>query len=134
VTLHLESRVEYVQLSDYCEIAAELLGDAPRKIEALPGIDRVEAALASPQARFGEHDAYPTLIEKATVLIDHLAQSRPLPDANKRAALMTAWLFLERNGHPFKERTLDTDISMVGRIAAGETTIGEISLWLERRT
>ena len=134
MTLHLESRVEYVELSDYCEIAAELLGDAPGEIEALPRIDRIEAALASPRARFGEHDAYSTLIEKAAVLINRLAPSRPLPDANKRAALMTVRLFLELNGRPFKERALDTDLPMVGRIAAGEATIGEISLWLEGRT
>jgi death-on-curing protein len=134
VTLDLESRVEYVELGDYCEIAAELLGDAPGAIEALPRIDRIEAALASPRARFGEHDAYPALIEKAAVLIDHLAPIRPLPDANERAALMTVRLFMELNGRPFKGRAPDTDVAMVVHIAAGEATIGEISLWLERRT
>lgn len=134
MTLQLESRVMYPELGDYCGIAAGLLGTAPGEIESLPRIDRVEASLAAPRARFGEHDAYPTLIEKGTVLIDHLAPNRPLPDANSHAAFRTLSLFMELNGRPFKGQDLDTDLPMVDRIAAGEATIGEISLWLERRT
>jgi prophage maintenance system killer protein len=133
MTLYLESRVAYPELGDYCEIAAELSGTSPREIERLPRIGLVEAALASPQACFGEHDAYPTLIEKAAVLIDRLAPIRPLSGANKRAALLTVRLFMELNGRPFSEQGADTDIPMVERIAAGEATIGEISLWLEQR-
>jgi prophage maintenance system killer protein len=135
MTLCLESRVAYPELGDYCEIAAELSGTSPREIEGLPRIDLVEAALAAPQACFGEHDAYPTLIEKAAVLIDRLAPIGPLPGASKRAALLTVRLFMELNGRPFSGQSgqADTDIPMVERIAAGEATIGEISLWLERR-
>jgi death-on-curing protein len=129
-----EPRVVYLELGDYCGIAAGLLGTVPGEIERLPRIGLVESALASPRAHFGEHDAYPTLIEKATVLIDRLAPVYPLPDANKRAAFLTVWLFMKLNGRPFTGRDPGTDLSMVERIAAGEATIGEISVWLEQCT
>jgi len=134
MTLDLESCVMYPELGDYGQIAAGLLGTVPREVERLPRIDCVEAALAAPRVRFGAHDAYPTLIEKAAVLIDRLAPPRPLPDANKRAAFLTLRLFLKLNGRPFIGQDPGTDIPMVERIAAGEATIGEISLWVERRT
>jgi death-on-curing protein len=124
----------YPELGDYCEIAAELLGAAPRQIELLRRIGIIDAALASPRARYGEHDAYSTLIEKAAVLIDHLARGHPLPDANKRTTFLTVWLFMELNGRPFMGQDPETDVPMVERIATGEATIGEISVWLERRT
>jgi death-on-curing protein len=134
MTLDLKSGVMYPELGDYGQIAAGLLGTSPREVEQLPRIDRIEAALASPRVRFGANDAYPTLIEKAAVLIDRLAPNRPLPDANKRSALLTLRLFLKLNGRPFTGQDPGTDIPMVERIAGGEATIGEISLWLERRT
>jgi death-on-curing protein len=134
MTVQLKPHVAYAELGDYCEIAAELLGTTPREIELLPRIDLIEAALASPRACFGEHDAYPTLIEKAAVLIDRLAPVRPLADANEHAALLTVRLFLKLNDRPFRGQEPATDIPMVERVAAGEATIGEISLWLERRT
>jgi prophage maintenance system killer protein len=67
-------------------------------------------------------------------LIDRLARIQPLPDANKRASFLTLWLFMKLNGRPFAEPDPKTDVAMIERIAAGEATIGEISVWLERRT
>lgn len=134
MTVDLKSCVMYPELDDYCQIAAGLLGIGPREVERLPRIDRIEVALDSPRVRFGAHDAYPTLIEKAAVLIDRLAPNRPLPDANKRSAFLTLRLFLKLNGRPFIGQEPGTDLPMVERIAGAEATIGEISLWLERRT
>jgi death-on-curing protein len=71
-------------------IAAEILGTTPEQIERLPRIPLADSALASPPAGFGDHDAYPTLLEKAAVLPEHLAGNHPLPDGNKRAAFTTS--------------------------------------------
>ena len=62
----------YLELGDYCEIAAELLGTPPEQIARLPRIALADSALAMPQAGFGDQDAYPTLVEKAAVLVEHL--------------------------------------------------------------
>lgn len=124
----------YLELGDYCEIAAELLGTSPEQIARLPRIALADSALASPQAGFGDQDAYPTLIEKAAVLVEHLARNHPLPDGNKRAAFLSVWLFLEVNGQPFVGEDAERDVPMVEQIAAGEATPNEIIGWLEERT
>lgn len=123
-----------MELGDYCEIAAELLGTTPEQIARLPRITLADSALAAPAAGFGGEDAYPTLIEKAAVLVEHLARNHPLPDGNKRAAFLSVWLFMEVNGRPFTGEDPDTDVPMVERIAGGEAAPVEIVTWLERRT
>lgn len=124
----------YLELGDYCEVAAELLGTSAEQIARLPRIALADSALAAPRAGFGDQDAYPDLIEKAAVLVEHLVRNHPLPDGNKRAAFLSVWLFLEANGRPFVGEDADTDVPMVEKIAAGEATPNEIIGWLEKRT
>jgi death on curing protein len=124
----------YLELGDYCEIAAKLLGNSTEQIAWLPRIALADSALAAPQAGFGGEDAYPALVEKAAVLVEHLARNHPLPDGNKRAAFLSVLLFLEVNGQPFLGEDEETDVPMVERIAAGEATPNEIVAWLEERT
>lgn len=124
----------YLELGDYCEIAADLLGTSTEQIARLPRIALADSALATPRAGFGDQDAYPTLIEKAAVLVEHMARNHPLPDGNKRAAFLSVWLFMESNGRPFTGEDPDIDVPMVEQIAAGEATPNEIVDWLEERT
>jgi death on curing protein len=56
------------------------------------------SALATPRPVFG-HDKYPTLAEKAAVLLYSIAKAHALPNGNKRLAMTTTFLFLARNGH-----------------------------------
>jgi len=124
----------YLGLQHYCVIAAEILGTTPEQIARLPRIGLADSALASPRAGSGDQDAYPTLVEKGTVLIQHLARNHPLPDGNKRAAFLALWLFMELNGQPFAGEASDTDVPMVERIASGEASLPEIAAWLRERT
>lgn len=124
----------YIELGDFCEIAAEILGTTPEQIARLPRIALADSALAAPGSGFGDEDAYPELLEKAAVLIEHLARNHPLPDGNKRAAFLSVWIFMEVNGRPFRGEDPDVDVSMVERIAAGETTLAEIVAWIDSRT
>jgi death-on-curing protein len=62
-----------------------------------------DSALATPRAGFGDQDAYPTLIEKAAVLVEHLARNHPLPDGNKRCAFLAVERFLAANGRPIRD-------------------------------
>ena len=128
------AEVFYVTFGDYCRIAAEVLGTTPEQVARLPRIALVDSALASPRAGFGNQDAYPTLIEKAAVLVEHLARNHPLPDGNKRCAFLAVERFLAANGRPIHESDPDIDAPMVERIAAGEATPNETVGWLESRT
>jgi death-on-curing protein len=126
--------VVYPSLRDYAEIAAEVLGTTAEQILRLPRIALADSALAVPPSGIGETDAYPELIEKAAVLIEHLARNHPLPDGNKRAAFLTTWLFLELNGMPPSATQPDLDVPLVERIAAGEASREQIEGWLRERT
>jgi death on curing protein len=85
-------------LEDYLDIAAYLL-DADRvAIAKLPRITLAESALHAPFASFGGAEAHPTLVAQAAVLLEHLTRNHPLPDANKRAALLLMARFLDANG------------------------------------
>jgi death-on-curing protein len=123
----------FVELGDYCEVAGEILGLDPERVAELPNIGLADSALAAPRAGFGDHEAFPTLLEKAAILIERLARNHPLPDGNKRAAFLSGWLFMELNGRPFDGEDPGTDVPMMERIATGETTQDGIIAWLERR-
>jgi death-on-curing protein len=121
-------------LSDFLETAAVILETEPQRLERLPGVGLAESALESPFAGFGEADAYPTLLDRATVLITHLARNHPLPDGNKRVALALTILFLERNGERWGDPDHDREVAMVERIADGGATHAEIRDWIQSRT
>lgn len=73
--------VRDVELADYLAIAAEITGlDTPTLIRVTK-VDLAESALHAPAAGFGETEFYPDFIDKAAVLIVHLAKNHPLPTA-----------------------------------------------------
>ena len=126
--------VYYPEFGDYCRIAAEVLGLEPEQVAALPNIGLADSALAAPRGGFEDYEAYPTLIEKAAVLVERLARNHPLPDGNKRSAFLAMERFLAANGRPLLDAEPDVDVAMVERIAAGEVTSAEVVGWLEART
>jgi len=68
---------------------------------------------------------------KAAVLVEHLARNHPLPDSNKRAAFLSAWLFLEVNGRHFAGEDPDTDVPMWSESLLAKRPPNEIASWLE---
>lgn len=58
----------------------------------------LEAAVAAPFAGFGDHEAFPTLIEKAARLAYGIAEAQAFHDGNKRLAWLSTVVFLELNG------------------------------------
>jgi death on curing protein len=120
-------------LSDFVEAAAVILDEDTERIERLPGLALAESALEAPFAGFGDTEAYPGLLDQATVLIQHLARNHPLPDGNKRVALALTILFLERNGERWGEPDHDRDVATVERIAGGDVTRDEIHDWIAAR-
>jgi death on curing protein len=75
----------------------------------VPRIALAESALHAPFASFGGVAAYPTLVEQAAVLLQHLAKNHPLPDANKRAAFLLTARFLDANGLQWGPPRVETD-------------------------
>lgn len=121
-------------LEDYIDIAAYLLGADRAAVAALLRLGLAESALHAPFASFGGVEAYPTLMEQAAVLLEHLAKNHPLPDANKRAAFLLTARFLDANGLAWGPPDVDIDAGLIERVAAGEATHDEVIAWLHERT
>lgn len=126
--------IYYPEFGDFCDVAADILGIAPEQIARLPSVGLAESALAAPRAGFGDVEVYPTILEKAAILLERLARNHPLPDGNKRTAFFLTGLFLEANGLPLRSAEPDVDVPMVERIAAGQADQQEIVWWLSHRT
>jgi death on curing protein len=57
---------------------------------------KLSSAIATPKPVFGE-ETYPTLADKAAVLLYSIAKAHALPNGNKRLALTSTFLFLAAN-------------------------------------
>ena len=121
-------------LEDYIDIATYLLGADHATIAGLPRLALAESALHAPFASFGGVEAYPTLVEQAAVLLEHLVKNHPLPDANKRAAFLLTARFLDANGLEWGSQDVETDASLIERVAAGQATHEEVVAWIRDRT
>ena len=61
--------------------------------------EKLESALLRPQAEaFGE-EFYPSIAEKAAVLLQGVVIAHPFTDGNKRIGLAVTLAFLKQSGH-----------------------------------
>ncbi|MGH2633735.1 MAG: type II toxin-antitoxin system death-on-curing family toxin [Tepidiformaceae bacterium] len=80
---------------------------------------KLESALHRPRAEaFGE-EFFPTLAEKASVLLQGIVIAHPFVDGNKRVGLGCMLAFLRMNGLPFVPLT-DTLYDFVLQVTTGE--------------
>jgi death-on-curing protein len=112
----------------------KILGITPEQVARFPNVGLAASALAAPQAGFDDVDVYPSLLEKAAILLERLVRNHPLPDGNKRSAFFLAGIFLEANGLPLRGTDPDVDVPMVERIASGQVDHAQVVVWLSGRT
>ena len=119
------------------ELFAEWLGPMPvlTVLGGQRGAGVLDGILALPKQSAGRKPAYPTIFDKAAVLLRSLVQDHPFVDGNKRMAVASTLLFLLTNG----EVVGATDQELVD-LALGVATQGDrfdwpyISSWLGHRT
>lgn len=93
----------------------------------------LEAAAARPEASaFGE-DAYPTLGEKAAVLLHAIARNHPFADGNKRTATVAALFMLTVNGRQVAWDEA-TALARIVDVAEGKITAAAFAGWLAEAT
>ena len=92
---------------------------------------RLESALSRPQNRYAFAD--PSLFKLAAAYCHGIVRNHPFVDGNKRTGLLTARVFLFRNGYQ-----LDPDeaemVQIVERVAAGEVGEEELAQWIEQNS
>ena len=100
------SGARYLTLDDLLQIARY------ERLQAVADLGLLASAAARPQASaFGE-DAYPSLWEKASALMESVARNHALVDGNKRLAWLATIVFLRLNG----ERIVMSDDDAVGLV------------------
>lgn len=87
--------------------------DEPIGLKDLNALDM--AVIQVNASAFGE-EVYPSIYEKAAILMIQLIKKHPLHNANKRTALMSALVFLRINGYSFVLRQQD-EVDLVIYIA-----------------
>lgn len=85
-------RVEYLSLEDLLALASDL------GVPAIRDLGLLDSAVHRPQATLYGADAYPSVHEKAAVLLESLTRNRALIDGNKRLGWLATYVFYGLNG------------------------------------
>ena len=92
----------------------------------------LESALAHPRQRW-QYDDEATLPDLAAAYAFGLARNHPYVDGNKRVALVVMVSFLDRNGLELTATNAEAASTMLA-LASGETSEGELAVWITRHS
>ncbi|GBE08846.1 toxin Doc [bacterium BMS3Bbin11] len=92
-----------------------------------PGL--LESAVTMPQQQFDGVYLHPGLIDMATAYMFHIAMNHPFCDGNKRAAVLSALVFLDVNGAQNLPDQAELE-AITMQLAAGELSKEELNHWL----
>ncbi len=87
------------------------------------------SAVGRPGATFEGQELYPDLFSQAAALMESLINNHPFVDGNKRTGVAATALFLRRNGYQL-EAGNEALLTVVMRIAGGDTDLGVLDVWL----
>ncbi|MFC9254286.1 type II toxin-antitoxin system death-on-curing family toxin [Amycolatopsis thailandensis] len=118
--------IEYLTVEDLLALAEDL------RVPKIRDLGLLDSAAHRPQASLMGQDAYPTLHEKAAVLLESLARNHALIDGNKRLAWMATFVFYGLNGHDL-DAPEDDAYDLVIAMSIGSRTYrdaaGELESW-----
>ena len=115
--------IEYLTLEDVLSLVEDL-GVGP-----LRDVGLLDSAVHRPRVSVFGRDAYPTLDEKAAVLLESLVGNHALVDGNKRLGWLSLVVFYGLNGVVL-EAPDDDAYDVVIAVASGTTTYQEVSILL----
>jgi len=92
----------------------------------------LSAALARPRTTVFGEDAYPDLPTKTAAMFESLVRNHPLPDGNKRLAVVLTWTFLLNNGYRL-EHSEDDAYDFTVAAAESKLTIDVVRDWFATR-
>ncbi|MFJ3904103.1 type II toxin-antitoxin system death-on-curing family toxin [Streptomyces sp. NPDC090025] len=107
----------FLTVAEVTEIARTAFGNGHGPELRAPGL--LESAVHRPRARMFGESAYADLHEQAAVLLHALAANHPFVDGNKRAAWLSAAVFLAVNGVDLAAADQDRAYDLVVDVASG---------------
>jgi death-on-curing protein len=122
-----------IEIVLFLQIAERVLDIDADRLKNVTKIGSAESALAAPFASFGGHDFYSDPVQRAAILASRIMRNHPLPDGNKRVALILMDYYLEDQG--LRCTASDREIDRVFRaVAARDMTEDYFVVWLGSRT
>jgi death-on-curing protein len=122
-----------LSIEQFLLAAESVLGIDADRLKSATKLGSAESALAAPFATYGGHDFYPHSIKRAAVLASRIVRNHPLPDGNKRVALLLMDLYLEEHG--WRIKCTQTELAKaIEALAAGKNSEDYFHMWLISRT
>lgn len=117
-------------LEDLLLVAEAVLEIDVRILKRATNANLAESALAAPFANFGGEYFYEQPLQRAAILASGIVRNHPLPDGNKRVALILMDIYLEEQGYRFT--ATPSEIDRTFRALAGrELSEAAFLTWLE---
>lgn len=91
----------------------------------------LESAVFRCQTSFAGNDLYETIFEKAAAILHSMIFDHPFVDGNKRAAMISAFSLLVRNGYDFKAKDKELEAFPLA-VEKTRPEISEIAKWLKK--
>ena len=92
----------------------------------------LDSALAAPFQGYGEHEFYPTVVQKAVRLCYGLVMNHPFHDGNKRIGAMALLITLDLNRLTLKTNSAELS-EIILRLASGSINDENLLRWVQDR-
>lgn len=130
--------IRYLDLADFLLRAQAATGIQAETLYMQANLPLAESALGAPRASFGEVEFYPDFAQKVAVLGHRLVANHPLPDGNKRTALLCMIEFADINGYRWQPPSADDPdgdetVETMVALTAGELELDDFVAWVEER-
>jgi death-on-curing protein len=129
--------MERLSIEDLLLIAEAVLEVPAERLARATRLGAAASALAAPFAAVGDHgpERYPALADKAAILCSRLVRNHPLPDGNKRVALLAMLELVARNhGVWTPPPGGQAEIAdAIERLATRELSEGAFATWVRAR-
>lgn len=120
-------------IEDFMLAAEAVLGIDTDRLLRVTKIPLAESALAAPFASFGGHEFYKHPRQRGAILASRIMRNHPLPDGNKRVALLMMNIHLEQHGYRLTATPGDIDRTFRA-VASKRMTEDYFVIWLKSRT
>jgi death-on-curing protein len=92
-----------------------------------------ESAIEQPKSTFEGEYLHDSIMKMAAAYGYHLCNNHPFIDGNKRIALITMDVFLQRNGYQINASEKETYKIMM-QLSSGQLSKKDLTVWLETNT
>ena len=125
--------MKFLTLDDVELIHMQII-DASGGSQGVRDRGRVESALASMRQEVFGKALYPTIFDKAAVLLRGIIADHPFVDGNKRTGIMVALVLLNLNGKD-TSKLADKDYEdFAVKVAVDRLSVDDIANWLKIHT